>query len=123
MKYADTNGNFSLELQKANVNNYEYRSTILCGNETKCAKGSVDYISVDVEKFRFNSTCITKDDIHSAKLMAGSTDGWYVAGIFVFVDTCGETTKLLTSDPRFNKWIDDDSNYSSRLEQSLTLVG
>ena len=101
--------------------NGQVRDVGICGPGTKCSKGSVDYFTLDIERFGFSTSCVRKEDIEALKLKEDGTDGWYVQSIFVFVDTC-ETHELASSDATFNKWIDQDNNNPERSLVDLTLV-
>ena len=116
MSSAGTDGEHLLEIRA----NGEARSIEICGKGKKCNAGEVDYFTLDIERFGFSSRCIRKEDFEGAKLKEKSIDGWNVAAVFLFADTC-ETHELLTADPNFNKLIDGNGAADHR-EQSLTLV-
>ncbi len=116
MGNAQTDGEHFLEVRA----NGETRLIEICGKGKKCNAGEVDYFTLDTERFGFSSRCIRKQDFEGAKLKDKTNDGWNVAAVFLFADTC-ETHELLTADPKFNKWIDGDGTADHR-EQSLTLV-
>ena len=100
--------------------NGEIKDVAICGRGRKCNKGSVDYFTLDIERFGFSTSCVRKEDIEVLKLKEGGDDGWLVLSIFVFIDTC-ETHELASSDATFNKWVDADSD-PERVLVDLTLV-
>ena len=56
-----------------------------------------------------NGNCIRYGDIQEVHLLGTSSDGWYIASISTYTKTAGsEAYKLLSSDPNFEKWVDED---------------
>ena len=109
---AGTNDEHALQVTA----NGQVRDVAICGPGTKCSKGSVDYFTLDIERFGFSTSCVRKEDIEALKFKEDVTDGWLVQSIFVFIDTC-ETHELASSDATFNKWVDENNN-----NLDLTLV-
>ena len=100
--------------------NGEVRDVAICGRGSKCNKCSVDYFTLDIERFGFSTSCVRKEDIEALKLKEDGGNGWLVQSIFVFIDTC-ETHELASSDATFNKWVDADSD-PEKVLVDLTLV-
>ena len=99
---AATNSEHALQVTA----NGEVRDVAICGPGRKCSKGSVDYFTLDIERFGFSTSCVRKEDIEALKLKEDGKGGWRVQSIFVFIDTC-ETHELASSDANFNKWVDN----------------
>ena len=114
---AATNNEHALQVTA----NGQVRDVAICGPGTKCSKGSVDYFTLDIERFGFSTSCVRKEDIEALKLKEDGTDGWLVQSIFVFIDTC-ETHELASSDATFNKWIDQDNDNPQHALVDLTLI-
>ena len=102
--------------------NGEVRDIAICGPGKKCSQGSVDYFTLDIERFEFPTSCIRKEDIEAFTIKENGNDAWQIGSIFVFLDTC-ETHELASSNPDFNQWIDGDASFASAVkEKELTLV-
>ena len=102
--------------------NTEERDIAICGPGKKCSKGSVDYFTLDIERFGFSTSCVRKEDIEALTIKENGNDGWQIGSMFVFLDTC-ETHELASSNPNFNQWIDGDASVASAVkEKELTLV-
>ena len=84
--------------------NGQVRDVAICGPGRECSKGSVDYFTLDIERFGFSTS------IEALKLKEDGKGGWRVQSIFVFIDTC-ETHELASSDANFNKWVDNTHIY------------
>ena len=56
----------------------------------------------------FSGQCIRPGDIVEVKLVAGGGDSWYVESITTIVELRDRSTKILTQDNPFNKWLDSD---------------
>ena len=100
--------------------NGQVRDVAICGPGKKCSKGSVDYFTLDIERFGFSTSCVRKEDIEALKLKEDGGDAWLVQSIFVFLDTC-ETHELASSDANLNKWIDNDTTERSLVDLTLVL--
>lgn len=93
-------------LLEITLNDGQTRSVDVCGVDSMCSIGAVDYFTMPIELFKFPSNCITEANFEGAtKLKSNDNDGWRVASVYLFADTCGHH-KLLTADPVFNEWID-----------------
>ena len=101
--------------------NGQVRDVAICGPGKRCSAGSVDYFTLDIERFGFSTSCVRKEDIEALKLKEGGTGDWLVQSIFVFLDTC-ETHELASSDANFNKWIQKSISNPGRGLVDLTLV-
>ena len=119
---SDTNSESNSEHFLQVTANGEVRHTAICGPGKKCSKGSVDYFTLDIERFGFSTSCIRKEDIEALTIKENGNDAWQIGSIFVFLDTC-ETHELASSNPNFNQWIDGDGSFVSAVqEKALTLV-
>ena len=115
---ADTDDEHTLHVTA----NGQVRDVAICGPGKKCSKGSVDYFTLDIERFGFSTSCIRKEDIEAFTIKENGNDAWQIGSIFVFLDTC-ETHELASSNPDFNQWIDGDASVAlSVKEKGLTLV-
>ena len=64
---------------------------------------------------RFQTTqCVSISDIKEIHLKTqnGGDDGWYIASIRTSAKSGDREYEDLTNDPRLNKWLDDDEEYS-----------
>ena len=88
------------------------------GNEFASGKG--DLWRIDISKFEFADTCVTKGDVSTITLKETGTDGWLVDSIVTFLRS-DDAFILLSVDIDVNRWI--DGNGGTELEQfSLTTV-
>ena len=55
-----------------------------------------------------NDKCVTRADIQKVALLAGRKNRWHIASINTYFKVGGESYRLLTFDPNFNKTLDDD---------------
>ena len=117
----DTNAGNNDEHALQVTANGQVRDVAICGPGRKCSKGSVDYFTLDIERFGFSTSCVRKEDIEALKLKEDGSDGWLVQSIYVFIDTC-ETHELASSDATFNKWIEQDDENPERSLVDLTLL-
>ena len=102
--------------------NGEVKDVAICGPGNKCSKSSVDYFTLDIERFGFSTSCIRKEDIEAFAIKENGNDGWQIDSIFVFLDTC-ETHELASSNPNLNQKIDGDVSVATSVkEKELTLV-
>jgi len=91
----------------------------LPGNDYFSSKGDLWKLSID-DYFGF-SGCVTKKDIQSISLLAGSNDGWHIDSVVTYVAVNKNNWELSSVDLDANRWVDGDS-LSTYKRFSLNLV-
>lgn len=68
------------------------------------------------------SQCIKRSDIREVRLEAGSKDGWYISKITTYITMKNGENEVLTDNPGFSKWLDNDKKKKSRRSYVLNMV-
>ena len=91
----------------------------LPGDDYLTSKGDLWKLSIE-DYFGFTG-CITKKDIQSIALLAGSNDGWHIDSVVTYVAVNEFNWELSTVDLDANRWVDGDSLHTYK-RFSLNLV-
>ena len=84
-------------------------------------QNKADLWTIPISDFRFQASCIWKDNVTDISIRNGGNDGWYINSLLTVLSD-GDAYVVLSADMNVNRWVDGDSTTAGRLFLDLTLV-